>query len=384
MLSDIIAKGNIKLGIAGTVLVMENDGTVIDDDDVVKFCSGETLMLLQPEESWSIYSNTELSTTLPDNVSLTSTSNEETSLSSLSPRSSSSIEISSNQLQLSNEILQNFQIPWNQLESTVIKELESGSRSKYAINAVVNRTVSEMRNIQHFIPSKALKVVAEKIVNKYPKIFKDMDDEKCFGDGCHTIFLKLRDRNCYLNRPHMKRCLSQTLTIPLKKQKKILSAKAGCSNWQPEKHIDTETVETIEDKTKFLREIMYDDTSKSDPKIQHKIILYLEATYSAQRLYLNNVHEIPTIKDIKNTWPILLQKRYMFWHYEQLMGHSIRILKEEMLKKQDKILSYAHNKKYKDIIDSNNPTEIKLIKIIMKHFKEDFENLFKIYPVRIF
>lgn len=50
MLSDLIAKSNIKLGIAdGSVLVMEkdgtviddDDGTVIDDDDVIKFCSGE-------------------------------------------------------------------------------------------------------------------------------------------------------------------------------------------------------------------------------------------------------------------------------------------------------------------------------------------------------
>lgn len=150
-----------------------------------------------------------------------------------------------------------------------------------------------------------------------------------------------------------------------------------------QKHIDTEIDETIEDKTKFLREIVYDDSSKSDPKIQHKIISYLEATYSAQRLYLNNIHDIPTIKDIKNTWPILLQKRYMFWHYKQLMGHSIHVLKDEILKKQEKILCYGHHKKYKDIINSDNPTEIKLIKIIMKHFKEDFEKLFQTYSVRI-
>lgn len=65
------------------------------------------------------------------------------------------------------------------------------------------------------------------------------------------------------------------------------------------------------------------------------------------------------------------------------MVHSIHVLKEEILKKQEKILSYRHHKKYKDIINSDNPTEIKLIKIIMKHFKEDFEKLFQTYSVRI-
>lgn len=386
MLSELIEKSNIKLGIAGSSLVMEKDGTVVDDDDVVKFCSGEILMLLQPEESWSAQNETELNTTLTDTASLSSSFNDESlfSYSSSSQTvSSPTFGISSNKMQLSNNIWKNFQIPWDKLEMSVIKELQNESRSKYAMIAVVNRTVSEMRNVQEFIPTKAFKIIAEQIVNKYPKTFKDMDENgKCFGDGCHTLFLKLRDRNNYLNRPHMKRSLSHTLTVPLKKQKKVISARAGCSNWQPEKFLDTETDETIEDKTKFLREIVNDYSSKRDPKVHQKIISYLEATYPAQRLYLNNVHHVPTMVDIKNTWPILLQKEYMFWHYEKLMGHSIYVLKEEMLKKQNKIEIYGR-KKYKDITNSNNPTEIKVIKIIMKHFKEDFQELCKTYPVGI-
>ncbi|XP_067210498.1 uncharacterized protein [Linepithema humile] len=384
MLTDLITKSNIKLGIVGSVLVIEKDGTIIDDNKVLKFCSGEILMLLRPEESWSVQNETAVMSS--DTASLTSSLNEETfspsssSLSILSP-----INQISNNKQVELEFWINFQIPWNNLESTALKELQNGSRSKYVINAVVNRTVSEMRNIQEFIPSKAFKIIAEKIVNKYPQTFKDInEDGTCFGDGFHTTYLKLRDRNCYLNRPHMKRSLSQSLNIPIKKQKKVLSAKAGCSNWQPEKYNDTETEETIEEKTKFLCQIVDDDSSKNDLKIQHKIYSYLEATYPAQRLFLNNVHEIPSIKNIKTTWPILLQKTFMFWHYEKLMGHSIDLLKEEIIKKQEKILNYGQHKKYKDINDSNNPTEIKLIQIIMRHFKEDFEGLFKTYPVNIF
>jgi len=74
----------------------------------------------------------------------------------------------------------------------VLKELQNGSRNKYIINAVVNRTVSEMRNVQKFIPSKAFKIIAEKIVNKYPQTFKDInEDGTCFGEGFHTTYLKL-------------------------------------------------------------------------------------------------------------------------------------------------------------------------------------------------
>ncbi|KYM93954.1 hypothetical protein ALC62_15436, partial [Cyphomyrmex costatus] len=42
-----------KLGITGSILVMEKDGTVVDDNDVLKLCSSEIFMLLQSDESWS-------------------------------------------------------------------------------------------------------------------------------------------------------------------------------------------------------------------------------------------------------------------------------------------------------------------------------------------
>jgi len=108
----------------------------------------------------------------------------------------------------------------------VLKELQNGSRNKYVINAVVNRTVSEMKNVQKFVPSKAFKIIAEKIFNKYPQTSKDInEDSTCFGEGFHIAYLKLRDRNYYLNKPHMKRSLSQSLNIPLKKQKKYYPIK---------------------------------------------------------------------------------------------------------------------------------------------------------------
>lgn len=170
-----------------------------------------------------------------------------------------------------------FGIPWDNLESTVLKELEAGNRKKYIIHAVVNRIVSKMRNLQEFIPSKAFKIEAKKIIEKYPQTFKDMDeDDKCFGDGGHTLYLKFRDRNCYLNRPHMKRSLSRSLNIPLKKQRKVLSAKAGCSNWQPDNYVDSETEGTIEDKTEFLRQIILQDALENDPDTQKKFIYILK------------------------------------------------------------------------------------------------------------
>ncbi|XP_067212754.1 uncharacterized protein [Linepithema humile] len=306
MLSELIAKSNSKLDINGSTLVMEKDGTNIDDNDVLKFCSGETFMLLQAEEFWLPQNETELHNMAScDTLSVDSMS---TFSSSSSTRHLSSPKTVSHNVQLNNDdVWTSFRIPWHNLEFTVLKELEAGNRNKYIIHAVVNRIVSEMRNVQEFIPSKAFKITAKKVIEKYPQTFKDMDKEgKSFGDGSYTLYLKLRDRNCYLNRPHMKRSLSRSLNIPLKKQRKVLFAKAGCSNWQPDNYVESETENTIEEKTEFLREVTFQDALENNPETQKKIYSYLEITFPAQRLFLNDVHKSPTIKDIKNSWPILL------------------------------------------------------------------------------
>lgn len=69
----------------------------------------------------------------------------------------------------------------------------------------------------------------------------------------------------------------------------------------------------------------------------------------------------------------------LYMYYEKLMGHSIDILKSEMLKKQAKIINYGRHKKYE--INSTDPQELQAIRIILKHFKDDNNMLFKIYPV---
>ncbi|KAM0734103.1 hypothetical protein ACS0PU_012468 [Formica fusca] len=228
MLSELITKSNNKLGINGYTLVMEKDGTNVDDNDVLKFCSGEIFMLLQSEEFWSPQNETELhSTASCDTLSIHSDSMSIFSSSSSTRHVSSPTTVSHIKIQSdNNEIWTSFHIPWDNLEPTVLKELEVGNRSKYIIHTVVNHIVSEMRNLQEFIPSKAFKIIAKKVIEKYPQTFKDMDEDgKCFGDGGHT-YLKLRNRNCYLNRPHMKRSLSRSLNIPLKKTKSFI-----CQSW---------------------------------------------------------------------------------------------------------------------------------------------------------
>lgn len=52
-----------------------------------------------------------------------------------------------------------------------------------------------MRVINPLIPAKAVKRVAQQLVEKYPKIFMDVDDDGIvIGDGSYSIYKKLAER----------------------------------------------------------------------------------------------------------------------------------------------------------------------------------------------
>lgn len=123
---------------------------------------------------------------------------------------------------------ENFPIPFEKLSVQAREDCEKGERNKNSMNEVVHVTISAVRTKKSYVPCKVFKILAKKIIRKYPKMFTDIDEDGVvMGDGSHTIFYKLMDRNNYLNRPHKKRSLMHELQISPKQRKIILSAKAG-------------------------------------------------------------------------------------------------------------------------------------------------------------
>ncbi|XP_066595405.1 uncharacterized protein [Prorops nasuta] len=348
--TNLIMKASKRLNITSSTLVLEKDGTVIEDVEVLKLCTSEILLLLEENEHWQCAEKQ-----LSHLVHIDSSTSDSSSYTSESECQS---------ITKSQKSWLDFEVPWKVLEPSVLRELDAGHRNKSVISATVNMIVSRMREYDTFIPSKAFRIVAAKVANKYPLIFKDIDENnKCFGEGIHTLFLKLRDRNAYLNRPHMRKSLMRTLNIPVGKQRSILSAKAGCSNWQPEDYPLNESEETIEEKVEFLKNVVKDKISLLNHK--QKVLMYMEATYSVQRLYINNITKTPNIEDFKKEWPILLKKEFIFWHYNKLMGHEIKLLAQNWDKKKYKILIFGLKKKYLSSLIVNNTDEFKEIRVIL-------------------
>lgn len=266
-----------------------------------------------------------------------------------------------------------FPVPWEKLGSTTLSDLEEGVRSKQLMKEVVHIVASSLRSRKTNLPSKAIKVVANKIVSRYPKSFQDVDEDGyVYGDGSHTIFSKIMEHVKYLNQSDPKRKRpSLTADIPLQKRKKMLASKAGCSHWQPQEVV--EETQAIEEYRKFLETADFKMLNSETTDI-------LEKTYPAQRLFLNNPTEPPTIQEIKLKWPILLSPAGICYHYKKLMSQDITSLGSAMISKSTKIFTLGLQKKYITAIPSTKDDDVLLmmaLEIICKFFTEDFSLLYR-------
>lgn len=163
-----------KMEINGSEIVLESDGTVIDDDNVLKALNSEILMLLEPNQKW-----------FPNGQ--TCSNNDSLSISNISVGSSTStITLNSSESELDNSELsgntddhntntnydrdrivdesfwENYEIPWAKFGTDIIDNLEKGMRSKCLLLDVVPLIVSDLRAYRANLPCKVFKMVAKK------------------------------------------------------------------------------------------------------------------------------------------------------------------------------------------------------------------------------
>lgn len=368
---NLILKASQKLNINGSKIVLESDGTDIDECEVLEAFHKETLVLLEPNEFW-------VSHNAPQCFDLSSPNASTISLQDLDTASLLSSDCSSTDLNNPPSTWMNFEINWSVIPTPVLVACANGNKSKALVNAVINSVVDQMREIKTEISSKGFHILSRKLADKYPKIFMDRDDDDIIvGEGYFTTFKKLLDRNNYLNRqnPSKKRSL---LKVSLPQKRRSLNSKTACVNWQPEisELATKEEAECIRQKLKL-----------NQFKTEEEIIEALNATYYEQRVLLNNsIPQPPTMNEIEDKFPHLLVEKYIYWHFEKLMNFKIEMLTNKMLKKYHKILSFGLlNKLIPSLnLQQNDQESDKLknsLKIIASYFKENLTIFLKEYEV---
>nr|XP_023012729.1 uncharacterized protein LOC111502798 isoform X1 [Leptinotarsa decemlineata] len=246
---------------------------------------------------------------------------------------------------------QMFEIPWNQLPRQMIESCERGEREKNVINFIVHMVVNKMREIKLVIPSSAIKIVTKKIVDRFPDTFRDLDEDGVvIGDGTHSVFRKIQDRNNYLNRPH-KRKSKQSFDIVVNNKKTEMSRRAGCTNWDPPVNEPTGS---------YMSQI-----TENDEHLEEK----LQKCFPEQRRFLN---KNPSLAAIKKECPVLLTRVGATFHFYKLTNSDMANLEPAVAMKFDKFLKLNG---FENVIHKESKL-LTIIEIVARYFKEDLNLIY--------
>lgn len=423
VLKNVINKSSQKLRVHGTSLCLESDGTPIDEDDILDAFAHETLLLLTEREVWkrcihdsstsflrieestsknqqvliseeNIISNpTDVSTELPAMNLSSSTSLSSSSLSSIS----TIVEEFENPPQSyhtqEHKKWENFAIPWDSLKVETKRILAQNTsvtdkKRKAILVESVDMVVAEMRLITKYPESKRLRDIALMMRNKFPSFFEDRwpDGRIMSNDGVDTLIMKLRNHNNYCNRPSQIQTITDELPqhpLPLKRQRLVKSIKAGTKNW--DLIIQINLLETYEENRKLL--LNHKSLDYNDAEQLELFTKALKNSYPAQRYFLNDLSNIPTAERILSDWPCLMDKYFIFLHFNMLTNKSIFDFETLFSSEYLEILKYGGLKKIVPLVLDTLTIDQKYwltLEIIFKHFKEEPTVLFKLFKVILF
>lgn len=380
------------VGLSGDRLVLESDGTEIEDSDILVHCAGETLLILGEGEIWASNSSispankvTEWLLDMPigsppkihtnstcENVSLSTTMTMSSgALSSDGPYATETIK----------STFFNFEIPWDKMPCYITSILTEKKRIGIQINDFVHIVVNELRQISFYIPMAVFRNVAGKIACRYPESFGHTDENgEIVNSTLIYLVTKMVNHNNYLNRS---KTSTLSPTIPLKKRRITNILQKSCRNWQPEILPESENQNSLDTKREWLKNIWGKELTEHEKRRAEE---YMDTCFAIIRSFLNEQNPTPTITTIKAEWPYLCEKQFVFAHFNKLMERSVQEFSKNYAENWNKILAFGKSLKRRKIIEffAKNLSEnedILTIRFICLYFDEPEENIFRKFEV---
>ena len=210
--------------------------------------------------------------------------------------------------------MHNFEVPWDKFPSALLEACKSDKEPKPSHRSEMVRVIADEVFKHATKPgSKNLETIAIKIVQEYPKSFKDHIDGLSVGKGHSSLTQQLINRVDNARRS-VKRFLTSEATTPKKQQVQTY----GCIEWSPP--LD-DAQETKDKQTCLLQEY-----AKESPDLC-KVTQFMKETYPSQR---NDINKPVPIFDVKKHWPFLLRDEFLMLHFNLLTGKMINYSYEDM------------------------------------------------------
>lgn len=228
----------------------------------------------------------------------------------------------------------------------------------------VHFIINEARKISTTLPISICRSIAKEAINKYPHSFGIIDENgKVIDCEGITLVTCLSNHNNYLNSKVKRK--SVFTNVRQKHIKRVKSLSDGVPMFRGNNDED----EDHEDKRLFLKEranIMNLNKMESA-----KIDEFFTQTFNAQRKFLNNFQNIPTISAIINEWPHLSKKKYLKLHFDKLMQLDTILFIDTFRSCHEKLTELAlSSAKFKKFNFQSENKDLVSIEIILKYFSE--------------
>ncbi|KAJ8682452.1 hypothetical protein QAD02_018244 [Eretmocerus hayati] len=415
LLNEVLARADQKLGIKGKRIVLECDGTEVDDELILKKFKDDRFIILEEDEEWlppnspttppvadtsqplaqvdmNVDQNVQLIArnengnieVLREPIGAVERSQDSDDNQSENVENHQPTAVTDEPAQPVNPLVQqalemrnisswdDFVIHWESFSPNILKKLEHGDRDDTTINKCVEKVVEEMRYFTEELVQNDFVNVAKMMLATYPKTFEDRKpDGTRLGNGYNSLVKRLKNRNTHVTR-FREKSLNQTLGIELRQVKAIEAIKSGCLQWQPN-YPQGETAHSQEERRVRLLDF-------NNPTYLQKRIEDFTLSFAHQRLYLNNQKDKPEARNVVLRWPILKEPDFQLEHFKILTGVTLENILTRFLNDIDIVLEYGRKRKDPIVAsDDNDPAnrQVTVVKIIFAHFGEAFDLLIR-------
>ena len=350
--------------IKGHSLVLEEDGTLVDDEQVLLYVNNKPLLLLTMFQMWRPVSE-ELPTTP------VSSSEDGGQVISIVQEDKSEY---ANEVNFEIIVWEDFQIPWSMMAPSTLKNFETGRGTRQEITTLVHATVKMLREIAETVPMHAITFASNNLVQKYPRLFQDRDDVGHVIDkGNHTVYHKLRSRYFFVLR-NTKRLMSIPTENhnPPKKSKNDQADPADCDATESNNAEINDL--SLQEKLNKYTQAQADD----------EFLNLLQLCFEDLSAYLNKRYS-PDVKDVLNDWPVLFKSETIEWYFEKTTGKNLHDVGKILSEKAAKILQALYNDKdpFVPVVTAKHPGSLNALERISVHLKEDLTFLFEAKNINV-
>jgi len=253
-------------------------------------------------------------------------------------------------------------VKWDRVPQRIKHYLDKGERLPSNLRKELVRIIIDDIHVPNkpYPRTQQLRLIASKVVAKYPKSLKDTigsgtEAQGKVGSGFDSLLNQLVWRVDNLSRPNqssLKRSVEQGKPHP----KKICVDSYGCVRWQSELP-PGETEETQKDKKKKLMDMFNRDESQNEDGVSRDMLLL----YATIRKDINTGSNLGSVIE---EWPYLFKVPYMLEHFEHLMDFDIvKRMETNIGGRVPKLIKYfqANNRKVeqtlKDVKDAVDKKE---------------------------